>query len=445
MLTNYVRGGAILLLLMVALSFLGSDHIAQSSTPDIIVNTTSDAVDFGGAQQVADLPGPDGLVPLREAIIAANNTAGPQLIAFNIPTGDPGFDGSVFTIRPLNQLPYITGDRTTIDGSTQTSFSGNTNAVGPEVVLDGSLLDLGTGPAGLHIRSADNYIHSLVVHSFWSGIENGGPSALRNVITGCFVGTDAAGVVARPNAVYGVTSRFGASHNRIGGPNLMDRNLISGNGVGVFVENESHFGTTGNIIEGNLIGTDVTGTTGIGNIEGIHIKSGVTDTLIVRNLIANNVTWGVLINDSTSPFSVGNRISRNVMRDNGSEPIVLMGGGDSNDPGDADIGPNNLQNFPVLTQARITPGQLLVKGAIDTPNPKQVTIEFFANPVPIPGGDSSGRGEGAIFLGTVRPNPKGGFNATLPPVPVGTLITATATDAAGNTSQFAANIAASVR
>jgi hypothetical protein len=69
-------------------------------------------------------------------------------------------------------------------------------------------------------------------------------------------------------------------------------------------------------------------------------------------------------------------------------------------------------------------------------------IEFFANPVPTPGGDPSGHGEGAIFLGTVRPNPLGKFTATLPPVTVGTLITATATDAVGNTSEFTANIAA---
>ena len=51
---------------------------ALSSTPDIIVNTTSDVADFGGNQQVADLPGPDESVSLREAIMAANNTPGPS-------------------------------------------------------------------------------------------------------------------------------------------------------------------------------------------------------------------------------------------------------------------------------------------------------------------------------------------------------------------------------
>lgn len=69
-----------------------------SKRPDIIVSATSDVVDFGGAQQISDLPGPDGVVSLREAITAANNTTGPNVIGFNIPTNDPGFDGSVFTI-----------------------------------------------------------------------------------------------------------------------------------------------------------------------------------------------------------------------------------------------------------------------------------------------------------------------------------------------------------
>jgi len=51
-------------------------------------------------------------------------------------------------------------------------------------------------------------------------------------------------------------------------------------------------------------------------------------------------------------------------------------------------------------------------------------------------------GEGAVFLGTVTPNVQGRFVAVLPPVAGGMLVTATATDAAGNTSEFAANVTA---
>ena len=113
-----------------------------------------------------------------------------------------------------------------------------------------------------------------------------------------------------------------------------------------------------------------------------------------------------------------------------------------NDPGDGDTGPNNLMNYPVLNDAKVTQGKLHVKGTIDTQNPETVTIEFFANPVPNPGGDPSGYGEGAIYLGSNQPNPQGKINATLPTVAPGTLITATATDANGNTSEFSAYIEA---
>jgi hypothetical protein len=99
-------------------------------------------------------------------------------------------------------------------------------------------------------------------------------------------------------------------------------------------------------------------------------------------------------------------------------------------------------NLPALTSAHATPGRLVVHGEIDTSNPKTVLIEFFANAVPTPGGDPSGHGEGEIFLGTGRPNSRGRFTVPLPPLPVGMLISATATDADGNTSEFARNIVA---
>ena len=99
-------------------------------------------------------------------------------------------------------------------------------------------------------------------------------------------------------------------------------------------------------------------------------------------------------------------------------------------------------NFPDLSTAKTTPGKLHVKGTIDTQDPKSVTIEFFANAVSIPGGDPSGYGCGAIYLGSDKPTPKGKINVVLPSVPSGTLITATATDANGNTSEFSKYIEA---
>lgn len=220
----------------------------------------------------------------------------------------------------------------------------------------------------------------------------------------------------------------------IGGQGPGAGNLVSGNphnGINLF-------GADGNIVQGNIVGTDVAGTNSPPNaFHGVSL--GISnDSRIKGNLIANNGLDGVTISSGT-----GNVVTRNEIFSNDGLGIELAPLGlTPNDSGDGDTGPNNLQNFPVLTSARATPSQLVVRGTIDTPNPRTITIEIFANPVPIPGGDPSGHGEGAIFLGAVRPNSRGKFTATLAAVPGGTLITATATDAARTTSEFAENIAA---
>jgi len=142
----------------VALTLLGCESIKDSptsfeyvdnlslsktilSTPDIVVTTTSDVADFSGNQQIDDLPGNDGLVSLREAIIAANNTVGPNVIGFNIPTSDPGFYNKVFTIKPSDKLPDLIGGETIINGFTQTDFTGDTNPEGPEIELVHSFIN----------------------------------------------------------------------------------------------------------------------------------------------------------------------------------------------------------------------------------------------------------------------------------------------------------------
>jgi hypothetical protein len=531
-----------------------------SSSPDIFVTTTSDVADFGGAQQVSDLPGLDGVVSLREAIDAANNTAGPNVIGFNIPASDQNFDGAFFAIRPSpDQLPVLVDDATTIDGSSQTAFSGNTNAAGPEIFLDGSLIDPNVQPHGIVIASAANHVHGLAIGGFSIGVGIGGDRANDNLITGCFVGLDPDGVTARPNRMWGISAANFVSGIRIGGPAPEERNVLSGNdGYGIFLANYLQHGT----IQNNYIGTDANGLVALRNWSGIIITDQCQDILIQGNVISGNLYKGIglrLVDDiriegniigldaqqnalagneqqgiaidalekgepashiriggtqsgqgnmiSGNPqggiiiggatlldaIIAGNKITRNggsgihiygsldandlLVKNNSicsnyGAGISVLGQGTGysisqntiysngwigidlapdeccsdgvtpNDPGDIDTGPNNFMNYPVLNSAHATPGKLIVKGTIDTPNPKTVTIEFFANPVPDPGGDPSGYGEGAVYLGSDRPNPQGKFTATLPAVAPGTLITATATDAAGNTSEFAANIVA---
>src|SRR5262245_45512043 len=60
-----------------------------------------------------------GTGSFRQAILDANAIAGTHTIIFNIPASDSGFNGSVFTIKPLSELPVVRN--TTIDGSTQST------------------------------------------------------------------------------------------------------------------------------------------------------------------------------------------------------------------------------------------------------------------------------------------------------------------------------------
>jgi hypothetical protein len=264
------------------------------------------------------------------------------------------------------------------------------------------------------------------------------PSSGHNNIQGNYIGTDVDGQYDMSiEGMEGVA--IGASHNTIAD------NVISGyeQGVNILRWSGEDPLLENNVIEGNKIGTNADGTSPIPNGSGVRINTGV-NTTVRGNLITGNAFSGVVVendlpHNSEEDLAVGNRITQNAIYDNGELGINLVrlpadpGWVTPNDPGDIDTGPNNLMNFPVLTSARATPGKLIVQGSIDTQNPRQVTLEFFANSA----ADPTGYGEGEIFLGTATPNTKGKFTATLPPVSPGMLISATATDRDNNTSEFA--------
>lgn len=118
----------------IALSMLAG---SAASAQTIMVNTSSEAVDFAAPHQVANLPGPDGKISLQEAVQAANNTPGPQTIHFAIPRNE--WEESLFPGIAMIQydsfLVLLSGDDTTIDFTTQRNFTGDTNPNGEEVGL----------------------------------------------------------------------------------------------------------------------------------------------------------------------------------------------------------------------------------------------------------------------------------------------------------------------
>ena len=219
---------------------------ASARGATVTVNTTSDVVDFAGARQVGNLPGPDGLVTFAEAAIATTNTPGPDLIAFNIPLSDPGLLAGSFQITSDGFIT-LGDDYTTVDGTTQTAFTGDTSE-GPEIWLFGSM-PLSLSSPGLRISSSHNRVIGVGGFNwFRNGIQIEGND---NVVAGCTA-------VQVLNSGVLITG----ANNLIGGSTPADRNLFSLCGTGITVSSPA---ATGNTIRGNFIGTDVTGTSELGN------------------------------------------------------------------------------------------------------------------------------------------------------------------------------------
>jgi len=483
-----------------------------------------------------------GLGSFRQALLDANSTPGANLVQFNLP------GSGVRTLAPLSPLPLIT-NALTIDGYSQPGSRPNTlvnsnNAV-LLVRLDGAYLTNGF-PIGLGFTSAgNNTVRGLIIVRFYTGIQlyassgntiagnwigldadgvsrgnqgtgvevtcavfnrstgnviGGVTPADRNVISGNrvgisftptsadhntvqgnFIGTDATGALPRGNLFEGITVQS-ATNIMIGGTSAGARNVICANGTGV-----SLLGSTRDLVQGNFIGTDVTGHYALGNThDGIDVQ-GCTFTTIgganAGNLIGNNAGYGILLlgcttntvqgnwigtdpsgawplanrNDgiylqgstattigSAAPgaanvieFNLGagvnvsagqsNRISANSIFDNAG-PGILLG-----------LGANQDQSAPALTSVVVAYSSLQLQGTLSSLPSATFTLEFFASPA----WDSTGIAEGEIYLGatslTTDAGGQGAFSLTLPAVvPDNYLITATATDPGGNTSAFSA-------
>lgn len=248
---------------------------------------------------------------LRQAILDANASMGTDTITFNIPGPGP------HTIQPNSTLPTIT-DPMVIDGYTQAGASPNTNSTGLGlnavlmIELDGS----DASGNGLRITGGNSTVRGLVINRFGSGnairIETNGD----NIIEGNFIGTDVTGTTVFPNRnLYGVYISISPSYNTIGGTVPEARNLISGNdGNGITI---SGLDPTGNLVQGNLIGTDVTGTAALGNVAGISL-GGHGNTVGgtkagARNVISGNIWRGITITAGPSENLVqGNFIGTDV-------------------------------------------------------------------------------------------------------------------------------------
>ncbi len=236
-------------------------------------------------------------------------------------------------------------------------------------------------------------------------------------------------------------------------------NLISGNGNPAALQSGYGYGSgvdiysngtsvTGTLVEGNLIGTDITGTQPLGNLlDGVHIQDSASNSTIggtvagAGNLIANNGANGVTVGSSPSDNSVGDAILENLIYANAKLGIDLGNDGVTLNDSIGHTGPNLFQDFPVLTSALTIDGQTTITGTISGSPDTTYCVEVFSDAT----ADPSGYGQGQTYLTfvDVTTNATGTASFTVTTssaVAAGRFITATATDPAGDTSEFSADI-----
>ena len=399
----------------------------------------------------------------------SNIIGGATLAARNLISGNSATSGITITGAGATANQILNN----LIGTTRTGNAALPNYIGVLITTGASSNHIGTNAAGTG---------NVISGNLAPAIEISDSVTTGTVVEGNFIGVTAAGNAALGNGV-GVDTANGASGTIIGGTSAGSRNIISGNLFnGVRMDAASGApANTNNTVQGNYIGTDVTGTVALGNASnGIELQSSASGNTIggsaagSGNLISGNKQNGIVLNNNggTAGGVANNRIQGNTIANNGTAGAgvgigftVNAGTGNAiignsifnnqqlgidfafngvtpNDSTDPDVGPNNLQNFPVITSATSSGGNATIAGTLNSTPSTQFTIEFFANPAC----DASGNGEGQTFLGrtqvTTAADGNASFNVTLATSQATGAVTATATDPAGNTSEFSACLTA---
>ena len=302
------------------------------------------------------------------------------------------------------------------------------------VVASGAAVIGGTVPGARNVIAA-NGLANITLLSDGSG--NG------VTVHGNYIGTDRTGSRALTDASILLNTTGIAvfsSKNQIGGVGPGAGNVISGNFIGIILTQLA----SQNVMQGNLIGLNAPGNEPVPNGQaGIEFFFDAFDNIVggtqsgAANKIAFNGFRGVAVSNGGA---VRNSIRGNSIFSNGGLGIDLGGDGlTPNDSGDPDSGGNNRQNFPVLTSVTSAANSTTIQGTLNSTPNTTFQIDFYSSAAL----DQSGNGEGALFLGAAAITTDGSGNATINAVlPValgaGRVVTATATDPNGNTSEFSA-------
>lgn len=474
----------------VSILVLSLFRLIPTSAVTFTVNSTADSSDASPGDGVCDAGG--GVCTLRAAIEEANALAGADTIQFAVGSGPQ-------TITINTPLPTV-NETVTIDGTTQPGYSGTPLIAldGNNASLVGMRLGGGAstiralqidrfGNGGILLVSDGNIVEQCIVGTDVSGTQNLGNGsngilvqASNNLVRNNVIAFNAytgVGVYETPNSSFPLFTALtpdqthttqtidyvddcGSFHH------VNDNSPILDNAGHAFNENfgarftatmsipmagSYHFAFPNLDDLGRLVidsteyvngnggsgpqFADVVLSPGDHAIEVDYWEGGGAATIHFTASGPGTPTfgagWFAELFQGRIP-SEGNKISRNSIYDNSNQGIALSCCCvDINDAGDLDVGPNTFLNYPVFTNRTINPNNSIT---LDGTAPPNALVEVFAST-----NDNNGHGEGKVFLGDVTANGGGDFNITVTLPPGYYSVTATATDASNNTSEFSQN------
>ncbi len=466
----------------------GSNGIYVSDAQDIVIQSN---VISGNTLEGVTITGDSQNITIKGNFIGV--LADGTTVSAN---GQNGIDirgGTGYTIGGLMSVPT---DRNIIVGNTQTGISSIQNA--SDITISGNVIS-GNEQGGMQMEFSDdiviqgNYIGldisgteallnngsgldltdisnatiggtTNILRNYFAGGERGitleadtQPLDTPILIIGNYLGLNINGEVTGSGGNGGIQVNGEASGVTIGGTGPNEGNVVAGvvdGGFGIGV----NLGGVGTRVFGNKIGTNPAGVPadGYGNDVGILAIGGGGGLISNQiggintgegNIVAGNTVGGVLLvsfeGDSFSGMSV---LGNSIFDNNGAEIDLsqlteefsfISQGPTANDAGDADVGPNQYLNTPVISAINTATG--VISYSADLPA-GTYRIEFFRNPT------SGDYGEGEEFVGydTLVSTGTNKTDTVTLSLEVGDVITATATedlgeDTFGSTSEFSAS------
>jgi hypothetical protein len=311
---------------------------------------------FIGTDPTGHLSRPNGQAAVAISDSAGNLIGGTQSHEVNLLSGNVT---GVFVVGSGSFNNSIQGNFIGTDVTGTNALPNSRNGV---LIFDAANNRVGGPEAGAR---------NVIAANGQSGIYLIGAEASFNTVAGNLIGVDATGKKPLGNQVDGV-SIFAAARNLIGGTNNGAGNVISGNiERGIFISGE---GASNNVVQGNFIGTDPTGTNALGNqFSGVGLVDAAANTIggdstAARNIISGNNQSGVAIGGagSSNNIVIGNFIgtdrSGSLALGNRFNGIAIVGAPDNIVGGNANGATNlisgNIENGIFIGESGATGNQI---------------------------------------------------------------------------------------